>query len=167
MKIIGQLLDGRYRVVQVLSSGAFGQTYLAADTRRPGHPQCVVKLLRAPGNSFQIVNTAHRLFRQEAEILEKLGRHDQIPLLLAYFEENNHFYLVEEFIPGTPLNKEIIPGQPWQEKHVIKLLLEILEILKFVHGHEVIHRDVNPSNLIRRQPDGKLVLIGAFFILFL
>lgn len=159
MKIIGQLLDGRYRVVQVLSSGAFGQTYLAADTRRPGHPQCVVKLLRAPGNSFQIVNTAHRLFRQEAEILEKLGRHDQIPLLLAYFEENDHFYLVEEFIPGTPLNKEIIPGKPWQEKQVIKLLLEILEILKFVHEHEVIHRDVNPSNLIRRQPDGQLVLI--------
>ncbi|WP_210407366.1 serine/threonine-protein kinase [Hydrocoleum sp. CS-953] len=159
MNMIGQLLDGRYRVVQVLSSGAFGQTYLAADTRRPGHPQCVVKQLRAPGNSFTIVRTAHRLFKQEAEILEKLGRHDQIPLLLAYFEENNQFYLVEEFIPGTPLNKEIIPGKPWQEKQVIQLLLEILEILGFVHGHEVIHRDVNPSNLIRRQPDGKLVLI--------
>ncbi len=157
--MIGQLLDGRYRVVQVLSSGAFGQTYLAADTRRPGHPQCVVKQLRAPGNSFTIVRTAHRLFKQEAEILEKLGKHDQIPLLLAYFEENNQFYLVEEFIPGTPLNKEIIPGKPWQEKQVIQLLLEILEILRFVHGHEVIHRDVNPSNLIRRQPDGKLVLI--------
>lgn len=157
--MIGQLLDGRYRVVQVLSSGAFGQTYLAADTRRPGHPQCVVKQLRAPGNSFTIVRTAHRLFKQEAEILEKLGRHDQIPLLLAYFEENNQFYLVEEFIPGTPLNKEIIPGKLWQEKQAIQLLLEILEILVFVHGNEVIHRDVNPSNLIRRQPDGKLVLI--------
>ncbi|MDJ0553425.1 MAG: tetratricopeptide repeat protein [Microcoleaceae cyanobacterium MO_207.B10] len=159
MNMIGQLLDGRYRVVQVLSSGAFGQTYMAADTRRPGHPQCVVKQLRAPGNSFTIVRTAHRLFKQEAEILEKLGRHDQIPLLLAYFEENNQFYLVEEFIPGIPLNKEIIPGKLWQEKTVIKLLSEVLEILVFVHGNEVIHRDVNPSNLIRRQPDGKLVLI--------
>ncbi|WP_293070037.1 tetratricopeptide repeat protein [Okeania sp. SIO2B3] len=157
--MIGQLLDGRYRVVQILSAGAFGQTYLAADTRRPGHPQCVVKQLRAPGNSYTIVRTAHRLFKQEAEILEKLGRHEQIPLLLAYFEENNQFYLVEEFIPGTPLNKEIIPGQPWQEKEVIKLLLEILEILVFVHENDVIHRDVNPSNLIRRQPDAKLVLI--------
>ncbi|MEB3339194.1 tetratricopeptide repeat protein [Okeania sp.] len=159
MNMIGQLLDGRYRVVQVLSSGAFGQTYLAADSRRPGHPQCVVKQLRAPGNSFTIVRTAHRLFKQEAEILEKLGRHDQIPLLLAYFEENNQFYLVEEFIPGIPLNKEIIPGKPWHEEDVIQLLLEILEILGFVHGHKVIHRDVNPSNLIRRQPDAKLVLI--------
>ncbi|NEP89685.1 MAG: tetratricopeptide repeat protein [Okeania sp. SIO2C2] len=157
--MIGQLLDGRYRVVQILSAGAFGQTYLAADTRRPGHPQCVVKQLRAPGNSYTIVRTAHRLFKQEAEILEKLGRHEQIPLLLAYFEENNQFYLVEEFIPGKPLNKEIIPGKPWQEKQVIKLLLEILEILVFVHENGVIHRDVNPSNLIRHQTNKKLVLI--------
>src|SRR6476469_360353 len=43
MNMVGQLLDRRYRVVQILSSGAFGQTYLAVDTRRPGHPQCVVK----------------------------------------------------------------------------------------------------------------------------
>ncbi len=157
--MIGQLLDGRYRIVQVLSGGAFGQTYLAADTRRPGHPQCVVKQLRPPGNSKTFLKTAHRLFKQEAEILEKLGRHEQIPLLLAYFQEDNQFYLVEEFVPGNPLHKEIIPGHPWQEEQVIRLLSEILEILIFVHSQGVIHRDVNPSNLIRRKSDGKLVLI--------
>lgn len=157
--MIGQLLDGRYRVVQVLSSGAFGQTYLAADTRRPGHPQCVVKQLRPPGNSYKIMRTAHRLFKQEAEILERLGRHEQIPLLLAYFHEKDEFYLVEEFIPGNPLNKEIVPGLPWKEDKVTLLVSEILEILIFVHGQGVIHRDVNPSNLIRRKSDGRLVLI--------
>ena len=41
MNMVGQLLDRRYRVVQILSSGAFGQTYLSVDTRRPGHPQCL------------------------------------------------------------------------------------------------------------------------------
>lgn len=159
MNMIGQLLDGRYRVVQILSSGAFGQTYLAADTRRPGHPQCVVKQLRPPSNTSAVMRTAHRLFKQEAEILEKLGKHSQIPYLLAYFEEGNQFYLVEEFVPGHPLNKEILPGKPWSEERVIELLEEILEVLDFVHKQGVIHRDVNPSNLIRRKPDGKLVLI--------
>lgn len=157
--MIGQLLDGRYRIVQILSSGAFGQTYMAADTRRPGHPQCVVKQLRPPSNGSIILKTAQRLFKQEAEILEKLGRHNQIPFLLAYFEEENQFYLVEEFVPGHPLTKEILPGRPWAEEKVISLLEEILEILVFVHEQGVIHRDVNPSNLIRRKPDGKLVLI--------
>lgn len=159
MEIIGQLLDGRYRIVQILSSGAFSQTYLAADTRRPGHPQCVVKQLRPPSNNSKILKTALRLFRQEAEILEKLGRNDRIPLLLAYFEDNNHFYLVEEFIEGHPLHKELIPGHPWKEDLVIELLEEILNILVFVHQNGVIHRDVNPSNLIRRKSDQALVLI--------
>ncbi|WP_373537010.1 tetratricopeptide repeat protein [Microcoleus sp.] len=157
--MVGQLLDRRYRVVQILSSGAFGQTYLAVDTRRPGHPQCVVKQLRPPSNTSAVLKTAYRLFKQEAEILEKLGKHDQIPFLLAYFEESNQFYLVEEFVPGQALNREIVAGQPWREERVLSLLEEILQLLAFVHSQGVIHRDVNPSNLIRRKPDSKLVLI--------
>ncbi|WP_172187178.1 serine/threonine-protein kinase [Microcoleus asticus] len=157
--MVGQLLDRRYRVVQILSSGAFGQTYLAVDTRRPGHPQCVVKQLRPPSNTSTVLKTAYRLFKQEAEILEKLGKHDQIPFLLAYFEEGNQFYLVEEFVPGHALNREIVAGQPWREERVLDLLEEVLQLLAFVHSQGVIHRDVNPSNLIRRKPDGKLVLI--------
>ncbi len=159
MNMVGQLLDRRYRVVQILSSGAFGQTYLAVDTRRPGHPQCVVKQLRPPSNTSAVLKTAYRLFKQEAEILEKLGKHDQIPFLLAYFEESNQFYLVEEFVPGQALNREIVAGQPWREERVLSLLEEILQLLAFVHSQGVIHRDVNPSNLIRRKPDSKLVLI--------
>ncbi|WP_442921862.1 tetratricopeptide repeat protein [Microcoleus sp. ARI1-A5] len=157
--MVGQLLDRRYRVVQILSSGAFGQTYLSVDTRRPGHPQCVVKQLRPPSNTSTVLKTAYRLFKQEAEILEKLGKHDQIPFLLAYFEESNQFYLVEEFVPGHALNREIVAGQPWREEQVLALLEEVLKLLAFVHSQGVIHRDVNPSNLIRRKPDGKLVLI--------
>ncbi|MGB3534699.1 MAG: tetratricopeptide repeat protein [Microcoleaceae cyanobacterium] len=159
MEMIGQLLDRRYRIVQILNSGAFGQTYLAADMRRPGHPHCVVKQLRPPNNNSHVLKTALRLFGKEAEILEKLGRHPQIPMLLAYFEENNNFYLVEEFIEGHPLNKELIPGSPWHETRVIQLLIEILEVLVFVHKNNVIHRDVNPSNIVRRKSDQQLVLI--------
>ncbi|MBD2547661.1 MULTISPECIES: hypothetical protein [Planktothricoides] len=42
----GQLLKGRYQILQPLGQGGFGQTYLAADTQRPNHPQCVVKHLQ-------------------------------------------------------------------------------------------------------------------------
>ncbi|NJO46276.1 MAG: tetratricopeptide repeat protein [Oscillatoriales cyanobacterium RM2_1_1] len=159
MTLIGQLLDRRYRIVQVLGSGAFGQTYLATDTRRPGHPQCVVKQLRPPNNNPTILKTALRLFEQEAEVLEKIGQHDQIPRLLAYFKENNHFYLVEEFIEGHPLSKELISGKPWPEEEVIELLEQILKILVFVHDQGVIHRDISPANLIRRKSNSQLVLI--------
>ena len=157
--MIGQQLDRRYRIVRVLGSGAFGQTYLAADTRRPGMPKCVVKQLCPINNGSESLQTAQRLFKQEAETLEKLGEHDRIPRLLAYFEENRQLYLVKEYIPGHPLTEEIRPGAPLEEEKVINLLRSVLEILEFVHGEGTIHRDIKPANLIRRSEDDELVLI--------
>ncbi|MBC6473825.1 MAG: serine/threonine protein kinase [Hormoscilla sp. GM102CHS1] len=94
----GQILDGRYRVTAPLGSGSFGQTYLAEDTRRPGQPKCVVKQLQLADPDPQIMQTARRLFKTEAETLETLGEHPQISWLLAYFEEKDEFYIVQEFI---------------------------------------------------------------------
>jgi serine/threonine-protein kinase len=157
--ILGKLLRGRYRVIRVLAAGGFGRTYIAEDIDRPGHPLCVVKHLKPASSDPNFLPTARRLFNTEAEILEKLGNHDRIPRLLAYFEEDEEFYLVEDFIEGQPLMTELPPGLCWSESQVIQLLQEILEILEFIHSYGVIHRDINPNNLIRRQEDGRLVLI--------
>ncbi|HEY9799392.1 MAG TPA: tetratricopeptide repeat protein [Leptolyngbyaceae cyanobacterium] len=155
----GQLLDGRYEIVQVLGEGAFGKTFLAKDIKRPGHPQCVVKQLSYSSKDPQALEAARRLFKAEAETLEKLGQHDRIPTLLAEFEYNHEFYLVQQFVQGYTLNQEIQPNQRWTEEQVIKLLTDVLPILAFVHGQGVIHRDIKPANIMRRTSDSNLVLI--------
>ena len=154
------LLDYRYKIVDALGEGGFGRTYKAEDTKRPGNPICVVKQLRPSRSDEQFLIIARRLFDTEGKILELLGRkHDQIPQLLAYFEEGGQFYLVQECIDGQPLDKEIIPNQSWEEVKVVQLLKEVLQVLDFVHSNHVIHRDVKPSNLIRRNSDQRIVLI--------
>ncbi len=157
--MIGRLLDGRYKVLQNLSSGGFGHTYIAEDTRIPGNPKCVVKHLHPDSNDPGLLATARRLFQSEAETLAQLGNHDQIPRILAYFEENQEFFLVEDFIDGQTLADELIPGKQLSESYVIALLNDVLPILEFIHQHGVIHRDIKPANIIRRDSDGKLVLI--------
>ncbi len=157
--MLGQLLDRRYRVVRVLATGGFGQTYIAQDTRRPGSPACVVKHLKPSGTDSEVFETAKRLFNSEAETLEQLGHHDQIPRLLAYFDEDQQFYLVQEFVEGHTLGTELRSGLRWAESQVIQLLQEVLSILEFVHFQGVIHRDIKPDNIIRRQRDNKLVLV--------
>ncbi len=151
------LLSGRYQIQKVLGSGGFGRTYLAEDTQRPGKPICVVKHLRPGRKDERFLQVARRLFATEAEILETLGRHDQIPLLLAYVEENQEFYLVQEFIDGISLSKELT--QPLPMAWVVNFLQDLLSTLAFVHSYHVIHRDIKPDNLIRRKSDQKLVLI--------
>jgi serine/threonine protein kinase len=153
-----RLLSGRYKIVNYLSKGGCAQTYLAEDTLRPHKPLCVVKQLQLTSEDTNFIVAARRLFQQEAEILEKLGTHPQIPQLLAYFEERGEFFLVQEYINGQSITKEI-QNKDWQETEVIEFIAELLELLIFVHSHNVIHRDIKPDNLIRRQQDGKLVLI--------
>ncbi|MHC5827157.1 MAG: protein kinase domain-containing protein, partial [Nostoc sp.] len=120
---------------------------------------CVVKKLKLQASDPITLETARRLFDTEAQVLYKLGTHDRIPQLLAYFEENAEFYLVQELIEGHDLSQELTPGKTLSQDQVISLLQELLTILEFVHQQNVIHRDVNPRNILRRQPDGKLILI--------
>jgi serine/threonine protein kinase len=158
-QMLGQVLGGRYRVLRVLGAGSFGQTFLAEDTHRPDLPKCVVKYLKPTAKDISFLPIARDLFAREAIVLEKLGHHEQIPRLLAYFEQDQEFFLVQEFIEGQVLSAELKQDPPGNEAQVVRLLQDVLPILEFVHQCGVIHRDVKPDNLIRRWPDGKLVLI--------
>ena len=157
--MLGKLLQGRYQVVQVLSAGRFCQTYIAEDTYQVDRPNCVVKHFLPVDNSKNLLPTLKQLFNREVAALKKLGNYPQVPQLLAHFEENQEFYLVQEFIAGSPLSDELKPGQKWSESQVIDLLQEVLGILSLIHRYGLIHRDVKPNNLIRRQKDRRLVLI--------
>lgn len=159
LALAGKILGGRYQISRVLGAGGFSETYVAEDLQRPGHPLCVVKQLRVPSHHPNTLKLAQRLFITEAETLEKLGRHAQIPQLLAYFEENHEFYLVQELVEGHSLSRELLPDRSLPETKVATLLSELLEVLAYVHQQEVVHRDLKPSNIMRRHADGKLVLI--------
>ncbi|MGA0198363.1 MAG: CHASE2 domain-containing protein [Prochlorotrichaceae cyanobacterium] len=155
----GEILGGRYCFQRILGQGGFGVTYLARDQQRPGQPICVIKQLFPARRDPHFLKAAHRLFQLEARILESLGReHDRIPQLLAYFEEDQRFYLVQDFIDGHPFSEELVPRTPFSVAAVLDLLLEVLPTLRFIHRHQLIHRDLKPSNLIRRA-DGALVVI--------
>ncbi|MGL6283607.1 MAG: GUN4 domain-containing protein, partial [Microcoleaceae cyanobacterium] len=107
------------------------------------------------------IEKASQLFEEEAKRLEVLGKNPQIPQLLDYFvTDKGQQYLVQEYIDGENLQQELTSrGEFYREAEVRKILIDILNILKFVHENHVIHRDIKPENLIRRNSDQKLVLV--------
>lgn len=160
LSLIGITLRNRYKIIKLLGSGGSGDTYLAVDLDLPGRPCCVVKHFKPKGLNPVHVPIAKSLFAKEAEVLYQLGdAHDQVPRLFAHFDENGDFYLVQEFVDGHDLTKEISPGICLNEDVVFSLLKEILEVVVFVHQNNIIHRDIKPQNLMRRQSDGRVVLI--------
>ncbi len=157
--MIGQLLDSRYKVIEALGAGGFGQTYVALNTRLPSNPKCVIKQLKPTTSDPDAFTVAKRLFESEAAALVKLGNHHQIPQITDFFAENQEFFLVQDFIEGHTLTKELAPGNKLDEAYVIALLKDILPVLEFIHQQNTIHRDIKPDNIIRRRQDNKLVLI--------
>lgn len=158
-ELAGKVLGSRYQIVNVLGSGGFSETYTARDMQRPGNPICVVKQLQVKTDNPKTIRLARRLFGTEAETLEKLGHHDQIPQLMAFFEEAGDFYLIQEFIAGRSLAEEFRQRHSFPEFYVVDMITDLLRILDYVHQQDVIHRDLKPSNIIRRQSDQRLVLI--------
>ncbi|PHJ68020.1 serine/threonine protein kinase [Nostoc linckia z18] len=157
---VRKTLRNRFEIIKQLGSGGSGDTYLAIDLDLPGRPHCVVKHFHPKDSNPAVGAIAKKLFVREAEVLYQLGNdHEQIPRLFAHFDEGGDFYLVQEYIDGHSLTQEIIPGQRLRENAVLILLKDILEVLVFVHEHNIIHRDIKPQNLMRRHSDGKIVLI--------
>jgi ABC-type branched-subunit amino acid transport system substrate-binding protein/serine/threonine protein kinase len=154
----GDILAGRYRIIAKLGHGGFAITYTAQDIQNPGNPPCVIKEIPFPESHDRVLEKARNRFQREVSALRTLRNDSRIPQLFDHFEENGNFYLVQEFIQGTPLSQELPPGKRWTEKDVITLLREILEILNSVHKANIIHRDITPSNLIRRK-NSQIVLI--------
>lgn len=156
--LLEPLLRGRYRPVKNIGRGGFGRTYLAVDTDRLD-THCVIKQFAPQTQGTKSFLKAVQLFEQEALRLNELGEHPQIPTLLAYFEHDRFLYLVQQMVSGQTLFKELVVQGPFSENAIRTLLADLLPVLQFIHDRGVIHRDITPNNVIRRQVDQKFVLI--------
>ncbi len=139
----------RYRTIKPIGQGGFGRTFLAVDETKPvNFSQCVIKQSLPQKNAAE---KAAQLFHQEAKQLETLGKHPQIPELLAHFEQDGRQYLVQEFIDGKNLAQELEKKGAFTETQIRQILNDLLPVIHFVHKSKVIHRDIKPENIIRRR----------------
>ena len=159
--IVPTFLNNRYKILNVLGSGGFGDTFLAEDTQMPSSRRCVIKQLKpVTNNNPQIHQLVQERFQREAAILEELGDSSpQIPQLYAYFNESGEFYLVQEYIEGQTLTQKLQQQGVMSESSVKSILIDILPVLSFIHSKRIVHRDIKPDNIMVRDSDGKAVLI--------
>ena len=157
----GTILNDRYRIIRQIGRGGFGKTYLAEDTQRY-REKCVLKEFAPQVESDRALRKAEELFEREAGILYKL-KHDRIPrfeaLLRTRIDSKDCLFLVQEYIDGDSYWDLLKRGGKFKQEEVTKLLAELLPVLDYIHQENLIHRDISPDNLIKRNSDGKPVLI--------
>jgi tetratricopeptide (TPR) repeat protein len=158
---IGSTLQQRYQILEQLGDTGTVTTYLAVDLQVPGNLQlkCAIHCYRlsdpSPGSDCW-----DRAI-QSAQMLHKLSRQvNRLPTVYSYFGEGESFYLVREFVAGSPLAQELLPNRPWTESRLVMLLADLLQVLHDIDHYGAIPDPVSLDRAIRRNLDRKLVLIN-------
>ena len=173
---LGTFLHGTYRIDRYLSSGGFGNTYVATNIQFG--EQYAIKEFFMRGISqrdnnnttVSVSNTDNRetfasqleKFKKEARRLRKLNN-EHIVRVHDLFEENGTAYYVMDYIDGENLSDRMKrTGNPLSEAEVMQLLPQILDALQAAHKEGILHLDLKPANImVDRQGVVKLIDFGA------
>ncbi|HBC87615.1 MAG TPA: hypothetical protein DCZ94_11720 [Lentisphaeria bacterium] len=148
-----------YRIVKQLSSGSFCAVMLAEKDNK----FYAIKIL---SRNLYSMEKLKRFFR-EAGILSKL-EHPNIMQICEYgFSDKSEIpYIAMEYLQGKPLSEMIVDSTPLQLPKAIKILRQLTSALAAVHGHEILHRDIKPHNvIIDADFNAKLTDFGAAHVL--
>jgi len=152
----GTLIKNRYLIDRVLGQGGFGRTYLALDQQQKHN--CVLKEFAPSNTKPDELRKARELFEREAKILSDL-KHRHIPEFLEWFEDNGRLFIVQEFVNGKTYWNLLLQGQIFSEKEIIQWLRDLLDVLIYIHGKGIIHRDISPDNIMLLNGKQQPVLI--------
>lgn len=154
------LLQGKYKIAQLLGRGGFGAVYRAEQIHLGGAVCAIKELLPDPHATLPEIQQAATQFQLEARMLAELS-HPALPKVTDFFFEGNRYYLAMEFVPGETLEERLKRNvTPLPEAQVITWMEALCDVLTYLHMRQpaIIHRDVKPSN-IKITPSGELKLL--------
>ncbi|WES64746.1 protein kinase [Microbacter sp. GSS18] len=137
----GEVLDGRYRLVDRIGEGGMARVYRAEDLHL--ERTVAVKIMRGPASELGSIERA----RSETTLLASLNHHALVTLYDAELSSDNVTYLVMEHVDGITL-RDLIARGPVDPATTAKLAAELAEALHVAHSAGVVHRDIKPSNVL-------------------
>jgi len=137
---------GRFKIIKELGRGSQGIVYLASDKQLERN--VAIKTIRLE----KITPRIKQQLLTEARTIAKL----QHPNIITLFEMDEHLgtpYLVFEYVDGVSLKEFLIKKARLSSKQTINILTPLLNAIAYAHKRGVIHRDLNPTNILMTSQD--------------
>lgn len=138
---IGDVVDGKYKIVRLLGEGGMGAVFEGENTRI--HRRVAIKVLHAGHDSNE---EAVRRFEREAQAAGRIGSEHIVEVLDLGDLPGGERYMVMEFLDGESLNERIGRGA-MKARDIANIATGLLEGLKAAHSAQIVHRDLKPDNV--------------------
>lgn len=155
----GDLVAGRFRIVEMVGSGGFSVVYRAHQEEMNRFVALKVLKPRAATDKRVVER-----FRREALYASHLS-HPNTITLYDYGQTNDQlFYIAMEFLVGMDLSVVVQRGEPMDLKRVWKILVQCCRSLAEAHRLGLVHRDLKPENvfLVQREEGGESIKVLDF-----
>lgn len=139
--IRSELVDGKYRILNVIGTGGMSTVYLAKNVKL----DTLWAIKKINKNSNSVVD-----LMIEPNILKKLN-HPALPRIFDIIEDESSIYIIEDYIEGIPLDKKLLRCGRLPEQTVVEWAIQICDVLMYLHNlkpNPIIYRDMKPSNII-------------------
>ncbi len=143
---IGSVLDGRYRILDRLSTGGMGVVYRGERVHL--HRPVAIKFLLAPLTHEPAQRAA---FEREAQLMSQLSHPHCVPV--TDFGVSDAPYLVMEYVAGRTL-KQVLMGERLSPARAVRLTRQLLSGLAHAHAQGIVHRDIKPANIMLSEVTG-------------
>lgn len=152
---IGSIIDGKYKILNVIGKGGMSVVYLAMNER--ANKQWAIKEIRKDGvQNYDVVKQG---LVAETDILKRLS-HPHLPSIIDVIDCDDTFLIVMDYIEGKPLIDALMREGAQPQEKVIEWAKQICDVLGYLHSRKppIIYRDMKPSNVMLK-PDGNIMII--------
>mmetsp|Transcript_31379 Transcript_31379/g.57609 ORF Transcript_31379/g.57609 Transcript_31379/m.57609 type:complete len:391 (+) Transcript_31379:64-1236(+) len=138
-----------YEFGELLGHGAFGEVRKCKSKR--GGPELAVKILDLNHDSVKAQQEVLSV-KNEVEILQQL-HHSNIVKFVDLYEDPQFIYIIQEYVKGGELFEALaMPGAQTEESDVAELARMMMRALQYLHGHDIVHRDIKAQNVLLTNP---------------
>jgi eukaryotic-like serine/threonine-protein kinase len=158
LEVIEEIIGDKYQIVKYLGGTKQINAYVANGLSPESQSRYYLEILHPRDLKLSLSEITNQIMMSlnKLSIVDSLQR---TAIAIEYFIDDSKIYIVQEYIEGKNLARIIEDQFILSEAEVIDILTDTAIALKPIHKQQVIHGNIQPSSLIKRQQDQKIALV--------